>query len=157
MLDVAKFLGEALDRTNARLLADLVAIPESRRDESPGGAARSPYSVAIECAVVNTRIAEAIAGRPLPPMPAFGDFAQMREHLQTYEAVAEFVTHETLVLKVAVEATPPDGWETTVTFSPTRPPITRFEAVMLAITHMTYHDGQLNYVHLLHGDDERYW
>lgn len=157
MLDVAKYLSEALDRANSRLLADLAAIPEARRDESPGGKTRSPYSVAIECGVINTRIAEAIAGRPLPPTPDFAEYVMLRDHLQTYESVAEFVTHETLVLKLTVEATLPDDWDKTVTFSASRPPLTRFEAVLLAITHMAYHDGQLNFVHLLHGDEARHW
>ena len=36
-------------------------------------------------------------------------------------------------------------------------PATRLAAAGIASMHMMYHDGQLNYVHMLHGDMEMHW
>lgn len=155
MLDVAERFVAALDRANDRLIADLRAVPEELRRVSPGGAARSPYSVALECAIINTRLAAALEGKPLPPPPT--DYETMLEHLPTFEAVAEFITHETLVLKSVVRRMDPANWGDLVEVFSSRPAMTRFDAILLTLSHMAYHDGQLNYVQLLGGDTERHW
>ena len=36
-------------------------------------------------------------------------------------------------------------------------PMTRFALAELPAMHMMYHDGQLNYLHALHGDSEMHW
>jgi uncharacterized damage-inducible protein DinB len=36
-------------------------------------------------------------------------------------------------------------------------PMTRFEIAELPAMHMMYHDGQLNYIQTLHGDDQIHW
>jgi hypothetical protein len=146
----------ALDRANDRILADLRAVPEEARAVSPGGAARSPYAIALECGIVNTRVAAALEGKVLPA-PPHDEYDTMLEHLPTFEAVAEFVTHETLVLKIMIERTDPETWGETIEVFPSRPPMTRFDAVLLALSHMAYHDGQLNFVHLLGGDTKIHW
>ncbi len=157
MLDVAERFVAALDRANDRLIADLRAVPEESRAVSPGGVARSPYSVALECGIINTRIAAALEGKSLPATPAHGEYDTMLTHLPTFEAVAEFVTHETLVLKFAVRKIDPTRWGETLEIFPSRPAMTRFDAVLLALNHMSYHDGQLNFVHLLSGDSKIHW
>ncbi len=156
-LDICERLTAALDRVTDRLLNDLRAIPEADRGACHGGATRTPYAIVIECGVINTRMAAVLERVTLPPPPSPGDYEAMRDHLTTLEDVADFVTHETLVLKLAAQAVAPDGWAATVRLSPTRPPMTRFDAVLLAINHMAYHDGQLNYLHLMRGDDASHW
>lgn len=157
MLDLAERFVAALDRANDRLIADLRAVPEESRAVSPGGAARSPYSVALECGIINARIAAALEGKSLPATPTHGEYDEMLAHLQSFDAVAAFVTHETLVLKVAVRETAPSAWGETLEIFPSRPGMSRFDAVLLALLHMSYHDGQLNHVHLLGGDSKIHW
>lgn len=147
----------ALDRANDRLLADLRAVPEELRSVSPGGAARSPYSIVLECGILNTRIAAGLEGKAPPTSPGHDEYEAMLAHLQTFDAVAEFLTHETLVLKIAVQKMDAAKWSETVDIFPSRPAMTRFDAMMLALSHMSYHDGQLNYIHLLSGDTKIHW
>lgn len=140
---IAERFVAALDRANDRILADLRAVPEEQRAASPGGAARSPYSIALECGILNTRIAAGLEGKTPPASPGHDEYEAMLAHLQTYDAVAEFVTHETLVLKIAVQKMDPAQWGEPVEIFPSRPGMTRFDAILLALSHMSYHDPEL--------------
>jgi len=58
-------------------------------------------------------------------------------------------------LYAAIDGVAADRWGETV--QTMLGPMTLLAAAGFAALHMMYHDGQLNYVHLLHGDNEMHW
>ncbi len=59
-------------------------------------------------------------------------------------------------LRDAIDARSPDTWGE-VCESPFGGPTTVFSMAEFAFLHMMYHDGQLNYLHTLHGDTQMHW
>lgn len=153
-LDLAAHLRETTEWAYNNLVNDLSALDEGRAAGSPDPALRPAVKVVAECASVNGLIASLVAtGAADRPTPEQRDayFASVTTRAQ---ALAELEAN-TRKLYEAIAGTAPDAWGDLVTtpFGPW----TRARAAALAAQHMMYHDGQINSVHLLHGDSEMHW
>jgi hypothetical protein len=154
-LDPKKHLAAFTERVHGLLIKDLTAIPEDRHDECPGGCAHPALRVVAECAAVNGLVASYLStGRAerLPP-------DQREAHLNSFDTAEKalaYLEQETRKLISAFECLDEStlGDRDDTFFGR---PMTRFAIAELPAVHMMYHDGQLNYLQTLHGDDKIHW
>ena len=140
-----------------RLAADLRAIPEDIVNVSPGGDARPALHIVAECATVNGQIAASLStGAPLLRLSPEEREAHLRS-FDTAEKALAFLAQETQKLLEAVDGLDESTLDDEVSREVMGRPITRFALAELPAGHMMYHDGQLNYIHTLHGDRQIHW
>lgn len=153
-LDLAAHLRAATESAYQKLVNDLNALDEDKASASPNAALRPAIKVVAECGAVNGMLAELLA-TGAASMPSPEEQAAYYAAITTrIEALAALDTG-TQKLYAAIDGVLPDRWGETV--QTVLGPMTLLEAAGFAAQHMMYHDGQLNYVHLLHGDNEMHW
>ena len=138
----------------SKLVNDISALDEDKAAGSPDPALRPAIKLLAECGSVNGLLATLVAtGQAEMPTP------EQREAFYasiTTRAEALTVLQDgTAKLYAAIDATPAETWGDTI--SGPFGPWTRLSAAEFAALHMMYHDGQVNSVHLLHGDTEMHW
>ena len=117
-----------------------------------GGKARRAYDYSYEVAYVGRRIAKRLRLEEPAPWPwaegyavAPAEFASVDALCAELEAAAE----ETCA---AIMDMPDDRWTHEFPFGPDFK-ITAFQLAVHAIDHLTYHQGQLNQLQMIRGDD----
>ncbi len=153
-LDLAAQLRATTERAYSNLVNDLNALDEEKASGSPDTALRPAIKVVAECGSVNGLLAELVTtGTATRPSPEEREvyYASITTRA---EALAE-LEKGTQKLYAAIDGVAPDRWGETV---PTPlGPMTVLGAANFAALHMMYHDGQINYLHMLHGDTEMHW
>lgn len=155
-MDIAEAIIVAIDRMKGRLITDLLAVPEEKRNVSPGGAARTPLLIAAECGLINALVTARLTGGPTPKHIAFDQRDPFLATLGDTEAVVAYINEQTDALYAAIRAIDPATWDDMIELMPGRPLMSRFDVAFLPATHYAYHDGQLNFIHTLSGDTKRY-
>ncbi len=153
-LNFAAHLHTATETAYNNLVNDLGAMDEDKAAGSPHEALRPVIKLVAECGAVNGLLATLVAtGHATMPTP--DQSAAFYESITTPEAAMAVLDEGTQKLYAAIDGTAPDTWGNTIPgpFGPW----TRAAAAGFAALHMMYHDGQLNSVHLLHGDTEMHW
>ena len=155
-LEPIEHLRAATDRASRLLANDLKAIPEEKQNTSPGGIARTPVNIVAECAMVNGRIAHFLRSGEMPPRPTIEERNRHLASFDSAEKALAYLERETTVLLAAFDGLEPArlGERNDELFGR---PMTLFQLAELAAVHMSYHDGQLNYVQTLYGDAEMHW
>jgi hypothetical protein len=134
---------------------DLGFIPADKVGECPMGCARTPLAFSAEVAGFNMMLAAMISDEAVP-MPSAEERAAMENAVTSVEQASAMVTQSVEKLAQAVEALPDEALGERVT-TPWGTESRRAELVNIAITHMAYHDGQINYIQTLYGDGESHW
>ena len=142
------------ERAYNNLVNDLNALDEDKAAGTPDAAIRPAIKVVAECASVNGLLASLIT----TGTAAMGSPEEREAYYASIttraEALAELETG-TQKLYEAIASITPDRWGETV---PTPlGTMTIMGAAGFAALHMMYHDGQINYLHMLHGDTEMHW
>lgn len=136
------------------LVNDLNALDEDKATGSPNAATRPAIKIVAECAAVNRMVASLLTTgtRPTPtPEQREAYYASITTRAEALAAL-ESGTQE---FYAAVSGVSAEQWGETV-----ETPFgswTRLATAGIAAMHMMYHDGQLNSLHLLHGDTEMHW
>jgi uncharacterized damage-inducible protein DinB len=140
-----------------RLVNDLKAIPADKQNVSPGGCARAPLTVVAECAAINGFAAQYLATGQMPG--ALGASREEREaflaSFDTEEKTLAYLAEQTDALVAAFEQLDVDTLGDTT--DALGRPMSRLALAQLPAQHMAYHDGQLNLVHGLCGDNQMHW
>jgi hypothetical protein len=143
------------ERMHRLLVNDLNALPPDRSNASPGGCARGALNLVAECAMVNRFVADYLTSGEAKRLPP----EQRNAHLASFdtpEKALAYLDAETRHLLAVIdgldEATLGD-----VSDQPLGRPMSRFAVAELPAVHMMYHDGQLNYLQTLYGDDQNHW
>ena len=153
-LDLAAHLRATTDWAYNNLVNDLNALDEDKASASVDETTRPAIKMVAECGSVNGLLASLVAtgeaSRPTPEQrEAFFEAIKTRaDALRTLE-------EGTQKLYAAIDGLAPDRWGEIV--QTPFGPWTRARAASLAAQHMMYHDGQINFVHLQHGDTEMHW
>ena len=152
--NMAAYLRGMTERAYNNMVNDLSAMDADKAAGTPHESLRPTIKMVAECGSVNGLLASLVAtGQANRPTP------EEREAFYagiTTQQEALAVLHDgTEKLYAAIDAASPDAWDDTV--SGPFGPWTRATAAGFAALHMMYHDGQLNAVHLLHGDTEMHW
>ena len=153
-LDMAAHLRATTEWAYNNLVNDLNALDEDKASGSVDEVTRPAIKMVAECGSVNGLLASLVAtGEASQPTPeqreAFFDAVKTRaDALRTLE-------EGTQKLYAAIDGAAPGGWGDMV--QTPFGPWTRARAASLAAQHMMYHDGQINSLHLRHGDSEMHW
>jgi uncharacterized damage-inducible protein DinB len=153
-LDLAAHLHETTEWAYHNLVNDLNALSEEQATTPLDPGARPATHLVAECAAVNRMLADLLAeGAASRPTPEEREayFAGIRTRADALDALQDATDR----LYKAVDGAAPDRWG-----EPVQTPFgpwTRARAVVLASQHMMYHDGQINSLHLRHGDAEMHW
>ena len=153
-LDLNAHLRLTIETAYSKLVEDIGALDEDKAAGSPNPALRPSIKLLAECGSVNGLLASLVgtgqAERPTPEQrEAF--FAS----ITTREEALAVLKDGTEKLYAAIGAVSAETWGETI--SGPFGPWTRLSAAEFAALHMMYHDGQINSVHLLHGDTEMHW
>ena len=142
-------------RVQRLMVNDLKAIPEDKQSECPGGCARTPLSLVVECAYLNGMIADYLQTGEMNRMPPDQREAHFAS-FDTQEKALAYLEQETQRY-IAVVETLDESTLGEVSDQPLGRPMSRFAVAELPSIHMMYHDGQLNYIQTLYGDSEMHW
>ena len=153
-LDLAAHLRTTTEWAYNNLVNDLNALDEDKAAASVDEVTRPAVKMVAECGSVNGLLASLIStGTAAMPTPeqreAFYDAIKTRA-----DALAA-LEDGTQKLYAAIDALPTDQWGEIV--QTPFGPWTKARAASLAAQHAMYHDGQLNSLHLRHGDTEMHW
>jgi hypothetical protein len=148
------------ERASADVTAAALAVPAARLTWKPSDAARSTVmSQVFECAVVNTLWAAVVANRGIgkdimPPAYLKLRDAQAAGSLDTWVPMLAALEQSTLALASAIRALPEDETGTVVPVWEGTMPLS--ECCFYAYWHLAYHEGQINYLQTLYGDQGNY-
>ena len=153
-LDLKEHLKRAILLTRGRLVNDLKALTGEQSNACPGGCARPALSIVAECAAVNGMMAKILTGEEyVRPAPEERD--RFLASFDTPEKALTFLNTSTDTLIAAIEGFDADRFgETTDQIGRA---MTYFDIAELPAMHMSYHDGQLNYIQALSGDAAIHW
>jgi hypothetical protein len=154
-LNVKEFLINSLRTQHVRLVNDLKALPEEIRDKSSGGCARSPLYMITECAQLNEWIAELLEKGEAKRLTPAEEEALYGSVDTTEKALA--MLEKSVIRLAAVYEALDDNTLGDITDKPFGRPVQKFAPASLPISHMMYHDGQLNFIQSLQGDDKIHW
>lgn len=148
------------ERASADLTAAALAVPAERLTWKPSEPVRSTVmSQLFECAIVNTLWAAVVTGRGIAEdtrPPVYQDLinAQAAGRLDTLTPMLAALEQSTLALTASIRALPEDEtgmvvpvWHGTMPLS---------ECCFYAYWHLAYHEGQINYLQTLYGDQSHY-
>ena len=145
----------AMTERGAKYIANnLNALAEDKRNECPGGCARSPLFIVAECGAVNGMVAKMLTGEAFE-RPSGDQREAYLKSFDTTEKALTFLSQGTESLLAAI-----DGLDESTLGDIVQTPIgerTRFGLAEIPMWHMSYHDGQLNYLQTMHGDEEMHW
>ena len=153
-LDLAAHLRATTKTAYDNLVNDLNALDEDKASDSLDEALRPAIKVVAECGSVNGLLADLVAtGAATSPSP--DERAAYYASVTTRAGALTELEKGTQKLYAAIAGVAPDRWGETV-----QTPLgsmTLLGAASFAAQHMMYHDGQINYLHMLHGDTEMHW
>jgi hypothetical protein len=141
---------------NARRLADdLKAIPADKRNVSPGGCARTPLSIVAECGSLNGRVATFLKGGEMVRFPPAELEAIFRPY-NTLEKALAYLDEQTAILIETIRGLD-DAALGEISDKPFGRPVSLYVTALMPASHMSYHDGQLNYIQMLGDDQTVHW
>ncbi|GAB4462687.1 MAG: hypothetical protein OHK0029_30000 [Armatimonadaceae bacterium] len=154
-LNPKQHLEAAIRSNQQRLINDLKAIPAEKQNECPGGCSRTALNIVAECGMVNGFIAAYLRGES-GPRPSPEERNAFLASFDTEEKSVTYLQEQTDKLLEAIGALDESvlGDDDSNFFGR---PMTKFAIAELPAMHMSYHDGQLNYIHTLNNDSAVHW
>lgn len=136
-------------------LRDLGHLSADKLGVSPGGAARSALLFTAEVASFNMLIAQLIRGES-PALPSAEERAAYEATVTDHASAQGAVTASVDALVAAIEGADDTQLASEIT-APWGSKIVLYRLAIIAVQHMAYHDGQINYIQTLFGDTEEHW
>lgn len=146
---------ERLRMTGETYVADLSFIPADKLGLSPMGAARPPLEFTAECAGFNLFVA-ALADGETPARRTDEERAAFEASVNSFETAKQVLMGSVDKLISALERLDEEGIHRAVQ-TPWGQETTILGMSGMAATHMSYHDGQINYIQALYGDADNHW
>lgn len=145
--DLKSFVAGQVREVAQTYAQDLGFVSEEKCAECPGGKARTPLAFSAEVAGFNQMVGKVLRGEE-------ADFSM--PDVANREEATQLVTSSAEELASLVEGMNEDELTRPITM-PWGQPMPALGAVMMAAGHMSYHDGQINYLQTLYGDDVDHW
>lgn len=154
MSNLKSYMREQLVATAKYFRADCEALSDERFVQRPAPSARSPIDLAYEVAVINQRIAKRLKHEDPGPFEFTGWVTAPDGYRSKAQAMADFDASVQALLD-AWDAIPDEQiWDPVPISGGDSPGV---DMVFFCIYHMGYHDGQLNYIQTLGGDELMHW
>jgi len=134
---------------------DLKHIPADAYTQPHGGKARTVSDIVAEVAGLNMMMVS-ILNDMAPSMPSDEEKAGYIATLTNVDACTQAITSSCEALAQAIQDTNEDDLTTEVT-APWGMTMSKYAFANIVVNNIWYHDGQLNYLQSLHGDDQIHW
>ena len=128
------------------LCKDATYIPQESLDWSPMDYGKSADRILSECAKANLMFVAAFRGESTKEVEKDLDFQALKDHV--VESAQEVCKAIDSLSDSDLEVDMQMPWGAIMPAA---------EAIFLPASHMTYHDGQINYIQLLLGDTKFHW
>ncbi|MBA3727283.1 MAG: hypothetical protein H0W86_12820 [Armatimonadetes bacterium] len=153
--DLKAAIRDQISDTGKMFLEDLRAMSHDQLATSPGGVARMPYDFAYECVYVNQRCAKRMRGEDPGSWPAGEGFMTAPPDYQNRDYVTMQFEESVAGVLAGWDSVPSDQLTRTIELpkGSTNP----LDLAKLIVTHLAYHDGQLNYHQTIGGDAQMHW
>lgn len=149
-------LANQIRRYSQMFNIDLNHIPEDEYTVSKGGKARTIQAIVAEVVGLNKMVAEILKGDGAGPMPSDEERAAFEAAFATRADCQTAITESAEALARILEKTRDEDLAKTE-MAPWGMPMTYLEWSNIAVVHVMYHDGQLNFIQSLNGDDQIHW
>jgi hypothetical protein len=128
------------------MLCDLGQLTHEDLDRTWMSGERRAYDFIYEVAIVNNRIAKRLAGEDPGPMPwVFGkEWLKAPDYYRDKARASEFLSDSSDAVRTAAETSLLEGAKIV-------------DLLAFSVRHMSYHDGQLNFIQSLKGDMALHW
>lgn len=135
--------------------ADIRAIPEDKWTATFGGCTRPANELTGDALALLDWVTEAMKGNMRPSYGA-DDIDGMKERCRTRDGAIEALESTTKAFNDTLNAASNDTLLKPV-MAPWGMESPLFSLAQVAVSHIWYHDGQLNYIQCLLGDDKVHW
>lgn len=135
-------------------LCDLKAMSHEQLSLQPAEGARCAYDFTFEVVALNERFAKRFRGEDPGPWP-FEDWVTAPENWHSPENAAKAFEDSMADLRKAFDAIPEEKFFERITLPNGE---TSFEELCrILVSHLSYHDGQLNLIQIMTGDSKVHW
>jgi hypothetical protein len=143
-----------LDQVLAMFMIDVENMTDEQLAEKKMGVGRSPIDMTAEVALFNAMCSKILSGGTAQYDPeAMG--AAMAE-LDSREKACAALKENTDKLSGVIGGLSDEDLGAEIT-APWGEPITKAGLANMCVGHMMYHDGQINFIQTLNGDNEVHW
>jgi hypothetical protein len=149
---LASWLGALVDMTSK----DIRAIPADKWKATFGGCTRAADEVMADTIWMLEWCTGALKGQAETTPDEVGSISALKDELVDSEAAVARLTAAANAFSEALRAASDDALNEVVT-PPWQMPAPLFMLANIAVSHVWYHDGQLNYIQALLGDDKIHW
>jgi hypothetical protein len=154
-IDARAYLIGWLKGLSGMYIADIKAMPADQWNKSQGGCTRPASALTADALSLMLWTVDALSGK----VGGHYDEAtmkQLQDECETPEAAIAKMAEATDNLASAIARASDETLNTPIT-APWGMPAPLFTIAQAAVSHIWYHDGQLNYVQCLHGDGQVHW
>jgi hypothetical protein len=138
----------------AMYTADIKAIPDDKWTATFGGCTRPANAITADAINLLQWTTEALKGNILP---TYGEeMGHLADELSTKDLAVAKLAEASDNFVAALGAASDEALAENVT-PPWQMPAPLFMIAQIAVSHVWYHDGQLNYIQCLLGDDKVHW
>ncbi|HRK20693.1 MAG TPA: hypothetical protein PLX06_02735 [Fimbriimonadaceae bacterium] len=154
-IDARAYLSGWLNGLQGMYSADIRAIPDDKWDATFGGCTRSACEVTADAISLLDWTTKALQGNP-PADYGPGNMDAMKAQCATKDAATAKLASSIADFNAALNAASDDTLNAVVT-PPWQMDAPMFMLCQIAVSHIWYHDGQLNYIQCLLGDEKVHW
>ncbi len=145
---------ELVSRSGGHCIKDIEALEEPLLLKTYGGSSRSVADVVTEIVAINKRFLTRMQGGDPGPFK-FGEWMVAPDDMKSKAAIIAALT-ESISQIVALGESSTEAELSAVIETPTGP-TSRYDLLLFSAMHMTYHNGQFNYIQTMQGDSEVHW
>jgi hypothetical protein len=154
-IDARGYLSGWLNGVTSMFAADINAIPDDKWTATFGGCTRPVNMLAADAISLLNWCTEALKGNVISTFEEDG-MAKLANEIATKGAAIAKLNEASQGLAAALAEASDETLNNVVT-PPWQMPAPLFMIAQIAVSHIWYHDGQLNYVQCLLGDDKMHW
>ena len=152
-IDARAYLSGWLQGLTGMYLADIKAIPDDKWNATFGGCTRPASELTVDALSLIVWVTGALKGTP---EGEYDHSEAMKLACATKESASETLKSTTEAFAAALNAASDEDLNRTI-MAPWQMESPLFGLAQVAVSHLWYHDGQLNYIHCLLGDDKVHW
>jgi hypothetical protein len=154
-IDLRHIIAEMISDATKTYCSDLAYIPEEKLHEVPMGAARTPAEFTAECIGFNRMVARIIRDEKVH----FPTEEEREAFVRSLDSIAKAqagIEESSQAIREAIDGMNLSALDSEVN-TPWGKPVKAYKLAYYAASHMSYHDGQINYIQSLYGDDKMHW
>lgn len=154
-IDARGYLGHWLAGLSGMIQADIQAIPDDKWTATYGGCTKCARDLTADAIAMLDWTTEALKGHPVLTEESYVT-EQIKGDVATKDAACAKIKQSSEAFVAALGAASDEALNAMVT-PPWRMDAPLFMIAQIAVSHIWYHDGQLNYIQCLLGDDQIHW